>query len=219
MVKIVDLGPVIGPKGDRGDKGDIGPRGPQGLPGKDGAAGPQGPKGDPGRDGAAGAAGPQGPKGDPGKDGAAGAMGPKGEMGPQGPKGDTPSIQSVVDAVYPVGSVYHSFSATSPAELFGGSWEKIEGKFLLAASAKYHLGASGGEEMHTLTYNEMARHNHRMGFGFGPTDSFLPGYNNSRLLYGYADSQYGQDTSLSGSEQPHNNMPPYVSVNIWKRVS
>lgn len=39
----------------------------------------------------------------------------------------------------------------SPASLFGGTWEKIEGKFLLAAGGGNLLGSVGGEAEHTLT--------------------------------------------------------------------
>ena len=36
-----------------------------------------------------------------------------------------------LDTVYPVGSVYTSVNSTSPASLFGGTWELIQNKFLL----------------------------------------------------------------------------------------
>lgn len=62
MAKI-DLGQVVGAKGDTGATG---PQGPKGDTGAAGATGPQGPKGD------TGATGPQGPKGETGATGAAG---------------------------------------------------------------------------------------------------------------------------------------------------
>ncbi len=73
----VDLGTVIGPKGEQGPKGDTGAQGLKGDPGE------QGPKGDPGERGATGDTGEQGPKGEPGE------QGPKGDQGEKGPKGDT----------------------------------------------------------------------------------------------------------------------------------
>lgn len=57
----LDLGSVLGPRGEQG------PTGPQGPKGDTGATGPQGPKGDPGSQGAQGPAGPQGEQGSPGK--------------------------------------------------------------------------------------------------------------------------------------------------------
>lgn len=40
----------------------------------------------------------------------------------------------VLNATYPVGAIYMSLSNTSPAELFGGTWERIVNKFLLAST-------------------------------------------------------------------------------------
>lgn len=128
---------------------------------------------------------------------------------------------------YPVGSVYISFSNTSPAKLFGGAWEKIEGKFLLGTSVTHVLGTTGGEEKHLTTLSEMPHHGH--GVPHGPYDSSLsgvkPGVNwrakSAEDTGPNAESEYYYypDTMLVGGNQPHNNMPPYVSVNMWKRVS
>ena len=41
--------------------------------------------------------------------------------------------RSLVDIIYPVGSIYMSTNNASPATLFGGSWTQIQGRFLLAA--------------------------------------------------------------------------------------
>ena len=35
--------------------------------------------------------------------------------------------KSLVDHIYPIGSVYISFSSTDPKALFGGTWERIKG--------------------------------------------------------------------------------------------
>lgn len=61
---------------------------------------------------------------------------------------------------YPVGAVYISFADTDPSELFGGTWEPIEGRFLLAASSDYEVGSTGGEATHKLTVAEMPSHTH-----------------------------------------------------------
>ena len=66
----------------------------------------------------------------------------------------------LLDKLYPVGCIYQSAKATSPAELFGGTWEQIKDRFILAAGDTYAAGSTGGEATHTLTVNEMPRHNH-----------------------------------------------------------
>lgn len=68
---------------------------------------------------------------------------------------------------YPVGSIYISASAVSPAQLFGGTWEQIQGKFLLASSADCAAGSTGGEASHTLTAQEMPNHNHAITVNIG----------------------------------------------------
>ena len=67
---------------------------------------------------------------------------------------------SVLDNIYPVGSIYISVNNTSPSTLFGGEWEQIQEKFLLSAGDTHIAGTTGGEFTHTLTIDEMPAHNH-----------------------------------------------------------
>lgn len=72
-----------------------------------------------------------------------------------------PAVLQVLQAVYPVGSIYCSYGNTSPATLFGfGQWTKIEGRFLLGANATYSLGSTGGAATVALTVNQIPAHNH-----------------------------------------------------------
>lgn len=64
---------------------------------------------------------------------------------------------NLMDIVYPVGSIYQSMSATSPADFIGGTWTQIKTFLLGSDTAK----DAGGEAKHTLTIDEMPRHNHR----------------------------------------------------------
>lgn len=77
----------------------------------------------------------------------------------------------VFNAVYPVGSIYMSANNVNPTTLFGGTWEQITGRFLLASSSNRAAGATGGAETvsytpagavgnHTLTAAEMPKHSH-----------------------------------------------------------
>lgn len=69
-------------------------------------------------------------------------------------------LANIGKTVYPVGSIYISVTDTSPASLFGGTWEQLKDKFLLAAGDTYTAGSTGGEAVHTLTANEMPVHSH-----------------------------------------------------------
>ena len=72
-----------------------------------------------------------------------------------------PAVLQVLQAVYPIGSIYCSYGNTSPDVLFGfGTWAKIEGRFLLGANATYGLGSTGGAATVTLTVNQIPAHNH-----------------------------------------------------------
>ena len=66
----------------------------------------------------------------------------------------------LLDLIYPVGSIYISVNSTSPATLFGGTWEILNDVFLLAAGSYANAGTFGGEATHTLTVDEMPSHSH-----------------------------------------------------------
>lgn len=72
------------------------------------------------------------------------------------------NMQSVPDIIYPIGSIYMSLNDTDPAELFGGSWEKLEeGRVLIGANNNnYVAGTKGGEYSHKLTLSEIPAHTH-----------------------------------------------------------
>ena len=144
-------------------------------------------------------------------------------VSPLKPRGGvTLNDRTVVDATgvfgaFPIGSIYLSVNSTSPASLFGGTWEKIKDKFLLASGDTYTNGATGGEATHTLTVEEMPSHSHNVNAGA----KFSNGNSGKTIQRGYGDdTQLCQgDLTNTGGGQAHNNMPPYLVVNIWKRVS
>ena len=134
---------------------------------------------------------------------------------------------------YPVGSIYMSVNDASPASLFGGTWEILNDVFLLAAGSYANAGTFGGEATHTLTVDEMPSHVHSVnissretlnrviwGSGYGSSDKNAWGF-------GYVeDSSSGLPTGASGvtaayagGGAAHNNLPPYMAVYMWKRVS
>lgn len=66
----------------------------------------------------------------------------------------------MLNKVYPVGAVYLSIGNISPTILFGGTWEKIEGRYILAASNSDKAGSTGGNEKVTLTQENLPVHTH-----------------------------------------------------------
>lgn len=128
---------------------------------------------------------------------------------------------AILSAVYPVGSIYMSVNSTNPASIFGGTWEQIEDKFLLSAGTTYTAGSIGGEATHTLTKNEMPSHNHNIFQRIMVWDanqlrvSSNVNWTGSMQYYSYGDL----NTESTGGGQAHNNMPPYLTVYMWKRIS
>lgn len=47
-----------------------------------------------------------------------------------------------LDAIYPVGSIYMSTSSTSPASLFGGTWEEIASERVLMGRSSSHAAGT-----------------------------------------------------------------------------
>lgn len=123
--------------------------------------------------------------------------------------------QAIVDMIYPVGSIYMSTVNITPAAVFGGKWEAIRGKFLLAESDNHAAGSTGGEEAHALTGPEGPKHAHEFNDYWGVPSGTEKGkagaYNSS--------GNVGGSTAYAGEGKPHNNMPPYLAVYVWKRIA
>ena len=132
------------------------------------------------------------------------------------------STSDLLDLVYPVGSIYLSVSSTSPSTLFGGTWEQIKDTFLLGAGDSYTLGDTGGEATHTLTVDEIPSHHHIELYGDSEwVDEHGLGNSANGYKPSFGSSLISKEnlTANTGGGQAHNNMPPYLVVSIWKRVS
>lgn len=108
------------------------------------------------------------------------------------------------------------------AQYGGETWIQHYGYFLLGArdgvTADNNI-KDGGEDTHTLTVAEMPSHSHKVSSGWEDAAGI------DRLVYsakngGYQDYGVGsvQFIENSGSNQPHNNMPPYKQIYIWERT-
>jgi len=114
--------------------------------------------------------------------------------------------------------------------LFGGTWEQVKDRFVLAAGDSYKVGSSGGEANHTLTKAEMPSHRHSSSSyqdGY-PAQGSITGTNNYITWVnagtGSTNAPTSQEdgtvkTSWVGGSQPHNNMPPYITAYCWHRTA
>ena len=146
---------------------------------------------------------------------------------------------------YPVGSIYMSVNSTSPADLFGGTWEAMPaGRVLLAQGTsewgvEYQAGSTGGEHEHQLSVGELPEHGHIAtcstngehvhtaptynGSGGAPNGriSEVDRVNRSSTVTVDKAGSHSHTISVSdtGKNLSHNNMSPYLSVYIWKRTA
>lgn len=150
--------------------------------------------------------------------------------------------QAVANAVYPVGSIYMSVNSTNPSTLFGGQWEQLKDKFLLGCGDIYQNGTTGGEASHVLTTSEMPSHNHSAstnstgghrhtfkgwwttkGDGSATYACVARTQQNDAVEYGSfataGEHSHTVTVNNTGGGVGHNNMPPYLSIYMWKRIS
>lgn len=122
-------------------------------------------------------------------------------------------MQSLLDYIYPVGSIYLSYSHVDPATLFGGTWTRLQNAFLWAVDANGEIGQTGGSKTHTLTLEEMPAHDHGAVYSGGTEGRSYAWFNTT------TGSSLGYDTIPRGSSKAHNNMPPYIQVSAWRRTA
>lgn len=123
----------------------------------------------------------------------------------------TVSLRKFIGLIaYPPGTIYTCASDIDPAEMWGGEWEKLTGTFLWAADEEIPAGNTGGEKAHQLTLQELPNAIWQSSSG--------EVYDGIKTLFSQG-SHYGINTLATNMDQPHNNMPPYLSVNMWKRLT
>ena len=134
------------------------------------------------------------------------------------------------DRIYPVGSLYLTVADIDPAALFGGTWQRIKDRFLLASGSVYAPGTTGGEAAHTLTVQELPQVSGEAEFrswGKGTPitaarGALSRGTTATTALNFATGSELYETRTLTlsfGGGQSHNNMPPYLAVNVWQRTA
>lgn len=126
--------------------------------------------------------------------------------------------KSILDLVYPVGSIYMSINSTNPSTLFGGTWVawgsgRVPVGVNTSQSAFNTAEKTGGEINHTLTVAELPSHAHPIPQHYG--GGSLHGWVQRIDEVDYTMSE----TGYTGSGQAHNNMPPYIVCYMWKRTA
>ncbi len=131
-------------------------------------------------------------------------------------------------AVYPVGSIYMTTVGTNPGTLFGGTWVawgsgRVPVGVNTADTDFNAVEKTGGEKTHTLTVAELPLHDHTIPlyWGTGSTEgerALTQGLDNSnpKMYQGEANRPH---TTVTGNEQAHNNLQPYITCYMWRRTA
>ena len=136
--------------------------------------------------------------------------------------------ESIVDLIYPVGSIYMSMNSANPEKLFGGKWEQLPSGYFLesATSGAGDTVAAGlpnikGSFKHNNTYS--GSNVNSDGFSgalrskaVSGTQYYLSGRSSGSGWYdwefdaSYSNSIYGRSTTVQ---------PPAIKCYMWKRTA
>lgn len=109
------------------------------------------------------------------------------------------------------------------AQHFGyGTWKEITGVFTFGRKDGYEVGSTGGEEKTTLTVPELPSHTHKVVAGSQQYYTQYVGTGSGSYQISEDRSPQGKEplaAAATGGGQPHNNMPPYLTVYKWQRIA
>lgn len=124
-------------------------------------------------------------------------------------------LSTLLQNIYPIGSIYMSVNNTSPADLFGGTWVQLKDRFLLGAGDNYTAGGTGGEATHILTQEELPSFTVSVPCRINSTSGGSGAFDYSSVW----QEEKTHSITAGGNGEAHNNMPPYLVVYMWKRTA
>lgn len=113
---------------------------------------------------------------------------------------------------------------TSPASFIGGTWERIEGKFIMGASDTYPAGSTGGNLQMILSPENIPA----VGFAIPTNDTQKNDIHVGKWDFMASVSQETTDggrdhsglySSTNNGNSPVDILNPYYSMYIWRRVA
>ena len=162
---------------------------------------------------------------------------------------DKADESDLLDLIYPKGSIYMkkgtgTTSVCPIQQTLGGTWTRIENRFLYASEGEQGIGTTGGSATVTLTAAQSGVPAHGHGMAHTHTHNHTAiGYTNTggsgtarRTPIGYdntsaagtlttssdrtASSKSNTDNNTAqDASEAHDNMPPYIIVNVWERTA
>lgn len=122
------------------------------------------------------------------------------------------------DKIYPVGSIYLSVNNINPRNLFGGTWTQLTDRFLVGAGGSYDNGSTGGSinHHHALPFGRNYDGNQFFNISNGRYEISNTNLNGNYVSLGTSFTGWGGVRFFTDSA---NNIPPYLAVYMWKRIS
>lgn len=149
-----------------------------------------------------------------------------------------------INTVYRKGTIIMTDGSYNPADVYGGTWEQIKGKYLMASGTYCGVTLKAmtvvGEEYHQISYAEMPAHGHTRGsmnitgrfngpeaykdiaegaFSYdkrGGVGTNDPDWDNWIYKFNAADGWTGT-TSIEGKNQPMPMQPRAIVVDVWRK--
>lgn len=144
-------------------------------------------------------------------------------------------VKKVLDRIQPVGSLYFSTNNTSPASLFGGTWERYaQGRVMVSASdtdTDFTVGKTGGEKTAPVDLTHLYALWANRGQDFIARVETIPGNNTvwratvkSQALNHYPTTDVANDALRIIPPEGDNHrrvstIQPYVAVYVWRRTA
>lgn len=150
-------------------------------------------------------------------------LGDEGTSETETPWIDAASIiwSTMVDKIYPVGSIYMSASLSTPeavGNVLGGTWTAWgAGRVPVGVDTTQTefntVEKTGGAKTHTLKVDEIPAHSHGAYYTGSSTQPKSYGW------YGQSGSDMAYDAISTGGGGAHNNLQPYIACYMYKRTA
>lgn len=138
--------------------------------------------------------------------------------------------KTILELTYPIGAVYISEDSTSPASLFGGTWERIKDKFILAAGDTYSNGATGGSSTHSHSADNLVAlftmNNDSSKMHLDAQNKSVSSWTTNRkytINSNWSAPGVGNSdtlgTTVVGTTGNTSTLPPYEVKYMWKRIA
>lgn len=136
-------------------------------------------------------------------------------------------IKTIYLNIHPIGDIILNTTGINPGNIYGGEWLSWgKGRVPVGVditNSKYNYSEiEGGEETHNLTVSEMPSHNHSLnknvpyGIPYNNT-SGTNSNNGGNTHYGESYNPFG--IGNTGGGLSHNNMQPFITCYMWKRIA